>query len=43
MRPSGMLAMSATARTIRLGVGIIGTGTPAEAASAGNYVALGDS
>lgn len=38
-----MLAVSAAALAIGLSVGIIGTGIPAQAASAVNYVALGDS
>lgn len=38
-----MLAVSAAVLTIGLSVGIIGTGIPAQAASAVNYVALGDS
>jgi lysophospholipase L1-like esterase len=43
MRSSRMLAVSAVALTIGLAAAITGTGIPAQAASAVNYVALGDS
>lgn len=43
MRPSRMLAMGITALTMGFAAGIIGPGIPAQAASAVNYVALGDS
>ena len=43
MRPSRMLVTGIAALIMGLVAGIIGTGIPAEAASAINYVALGDS
>ncbi len=43
MRPSRMLAIGVTALTVGLAAGITGTAIPAQAASAVNYVALGDS
>jgi len=43
MRPSRLLAIGATAITTGLAAGIAGTSIPAQAASAVNYVALGDS
>jgi lysophospholipase L1-like esterase len=43
MRPSRTLAIGTTALTLGLAAGISGTGIPAKAAPAVNYVALGDS
>lgn len=43
MRPSRPLVIAATALTLGLAAGITGMGIPAHAASAVNYVALGDS
>jgi lysophospholipase L1-like esterase len=43
VRPSRMLAIGAPALAIGLAAAIIGTGLPAQAASAVHYVALGDS
>jgi lysophospholipase L1-like esterase len=43
MRPSRLLAIGTTALTTGLVAGMAGTGVPAQAASAVNYVALGDS
>jgi lysophospholipase L1-like esterase len=43
MRPSRMFAVGVTTLTIALAAGITGMGIPAHAASAVNYVALGDS
>ncbi len=43
MRSSRMLAISVTALAMGLAAGITVTGIPAQAASAVNYVALGDS
>lgn len=43
MRPSRMLAMGVIALAMGLAIEIVGTGIPARAASAVNYVALGDS
>jgi lysophospholipase L1-like esterase len=43
VRSSRMLAIGAIALTTGLGAAIVGTGTPAKAASTVNYVALGDS
>jgi len=43
MRPSRMLAIGVTAPALGLAAALIGTGIPAQAASAVHYVALGDS